>query len=319
MNKREISNICKKDSNGDEEDEAKKEAIRKLIAAAKLRAQSFSGKCLGLTQQGASVLLAPGLPAHDDLQKNVQFKFECAATHSFEASIGATKWCVRCDRNVKRLIEMARSKGGKVLLPRASSSPLAVEMECARGHRWSLDLCSRQGQTTTKWCTVCKRLSREAERTKREAENKKIEQEYLSLQQEMLRQARFRMQRDAFPEGDSQCSKQRSNLLVREDVMRSGIQQAINEEARRRTLAYMSSAEYDGSCNYEDVLVVYRILLVVEQSEVKAQDLLLIMSRANEAATAFRKLALLVHPDKNRHPKANLAFQKLKSAFVPGE
>ena len=68
-----------------------------------------------------------------------------------------------------------------MLLPRSSNSPMSVELECERGHRWSLDLCSRQAQTT-KWCSVCKRLSREAERTKREAENKKIEQEYLNLQ-----------------------------------------------------------------------------------------------------------------------------------------
>lgn len=197
----------------------------------------------------------------------MNFKFECAAGHSFEAVIGASKWCIKCDKNVKRLIELARSKGGKVLLPRSSNSPMSVELECEQGHRWSLDLCSRQAQSTTKWCSVCKRLSREAERNKREAENKKIEQEYLNLQQEMLRQARFRMQRDAFPiigVGDSTSSKRVCYRLVQEEVIRRGIEQAVTAEARRKTLEYMSSAEYEGTCSYEDVLIVYRILLASE-------------------------------------------------------
>ena len=30
----------------------------------------------------------------------------------------------------------------------------------------------------------------------------------------------------------------------------------------------------------------------------------------------FRKLAMLVHPDKNNHPSAKIAFQKLYGAFV---
>ena len=185
---------------------------------------------------------------------------------------------------------------------------MSVELECEQGHRWSLDLCSRQAQSTTKWCSVCKRLSREAERNKREAENKKIEQEYLNLQQEMLRQARFRMQRDAFPiigVGDSTSSKRVCYRLVQEEVIRRGIEQAVTAEARRKTLEYMSSAEYEGTCSYEDVLIVYRILLASEQKELNVQDLLVSMSTAKEPATAFRKIALLVHPDKNRHPQAN--------------
>ena len=43
------------------------------------------------------------------------------------------------------------------------------------------------------------------------------------------------------------------------------------------------------------------------------------MSTTAEPATGFRKLALLVHPDKNRHPLANKAFQLLKSAFVAAD
>lgn len=83
----------------------------------------------------------------------------------------------------------------------------------------------------------------------------------------MLRQARFRMQRDAFPTGgvgDSKSSKKGTYLLVQEEVIRHGIEQAITAEARRKTLEYMSSAEYDGTCSFEDVLIVYRILLANE-------------------------------------------------------
>ena len=257
--------------------------------------------------------MAPELALHEELIKTVGFKFECAAKHNFEAPVGASKWCVRCDRNVKRLIETARSKGGKVLLPRQSTSPLQVELECERGHRWSVDLCQRQAQVSTKWCAVCKRLSREEERSKRETENKKIEQEYLNLQQEMLRQARFRMQQDAYPAGVG------SGASMREEVMRRGLEQGIQDHARRKTLEYMSSVQYDGTCSYEDVLVVYRIILTAEQTEVQAQKLFLAMSTTAEPATGFRKLALLVHPDKNRHPLANKAFQLLKSAFVAAD
>jgi hypothetical protein len=62
---------------------------------------------------------------------------------------------------------------------------------------------------------------------------------------------------------------------------------------------------------YEKILETYKLLIMPDKT------LLEILSSLGreEAKKEFRRVAMLVHPDKNSHPNAKIAFQKIYSHF----
>jgi curved DNA-binding protein CbpA len=62
---------------------------------------------------------------------------------------------------------------------------------------------------------------------------------------------------------------------------------------------------------FKEALLVYQFL---EVSLEKAQDILKAVS-SKEKNSGFKKIALVLHPDKNKHPQAKEAFQKALQIF----
>jgi len=73
----------------------------------------------------------------------------------------------------------------------------------------------------------------------------------------------------------------------------------------------MSSKDFTGQCQYPQILQVYKILVMPEEI-LKSY----MMNLKGEALKSeFRRLAKLIHPDKNRHPNAGAAFQKIHKLY----
>jgi hypothetical protein len=83
---------------------------------------------------------------------------------------------------------------------------------------------------------------------------------------------------------------------------------------RRHTLRnivpkYSSQEERDWL--YKEAFIVYQFL---EANLEKTQDILKCFN-PKEKNSGFKKVALVLHPDKNKHPKAKDAFQKAMEIF----
>lgn len=63
---------------------------------------------------------------------------------------------------------------------------------------------------------------------------------------------------------------------------------------------------------FEKIVELYKVLIVPEQELLRWLQLI-----GREASKKeFRRLALLLHPDKNTHPYAKMSFQKLYGCFI---
>jgi len=113
-----------------------------------------------------------------------------------------------------------------------------------------------------------------------------------------------------------------SNLIgsVRQSSMNSSIPLAeyyrkmdndIEILAKKYTTEFMSSKDFVGQCEYQQILQVYKVLIMPE--EIFNSYMLNLSMEAIKAE--FRRLAKLIHPDKNKHPKSGLAFQKIHRVY----
>ncbi len=62
---------------------------------------------------------------------------------------------------------------------------------------------------------------------------------------------------------------------------------------------------------FEKIVETYKLLIIPDKTLL---EILRSLGR-EEAKQEFRRVAMLVHPDKNSHPNAKIAFQKLYSHF----
>jgi len=81
--------------------------------------------------------------------------------------------------------------------------------------------------------------------------------------------------------------------------------------AKKYTTEFMSSKDFADQCQYPQILQVYKILVMPEEI-LKSYMFNL---KAEALKSEFRRLARLIHPDKNKHPKAGSAFQKIHKLY----
>ena len=79
--------------------------------------------------------------------------------------------------------------------------------------------------------------------------------------------------------------------------------------ARELTSRFLQSRQFRRECSYEEAFLIYKILHSQEQF------LRCRYFSGNNAASIYRQIARLLHPDKNKHPLAKEAFFKVSSIF----
>lgn len=97
---------------------------------------------------------------------------------------------------------------------------------------------------------------------------------------------------------------------IRKSSKPSGCQASQQQQPATENAA--PSEEQDELLEMTKVVETYKILIF---QEVAFRDYLSSLD-GDYLRKEFRRLAMLIHPDKNSHPNAKLAFQKLYNTFV---
>lgn len=130
-------------------------------------------------------------------------------------------------------------------------------------------------------------------------EEKRLEEERKQRQDKMLEEARIDMIRT-----NSNSEAVRNENLEKYRIL----EREISKIASKYAQEYL---ELNPECELEQITWLYKVLILPEKSIKSYFDCLDEASVKKE----FRKFTILLHPDKNSHPKSKIAFQKIYGIF----
>ena len=88
---------------------------------------------------------------------------------------------------------------------------------------------------------------------------------------------------------------------------------AVDADAKVRAAEfYNAQVDAPEACTFEDALIVYKVMGATDESlkgNVRRMGV-------KNARTVYKKLAVSLHPDKNAHPQAKDAFQRISCIFL---
>lgn len=85
----------------------------------------------------------------------------------------------------------------------------------------------------------------------------------------------------------------------------------IEKLAQKYTVEFMSQQECAGQLTYQQILQVYKILIMPQEI---LQNYMYSLN-PDMLKSEFRRFAKIIHPDKNKHPQAGAAFQKIYKVY----
>lgn len=221
--------------------------------------------------------------------------FVCSQNHR-SVIIGGetTPTCQTCASVLGSIQRYAMSRGGRV-----TNSVLgpSVILECGLGHQWEVPY----QKATKSWCKDCKIKRRQVLKTLLEEETIRIEAERKQKQNQLLEEARLNYLASLRMEKEEQKAEQDTFKIVYDEMTR---------------LASKFAREYcqkDSEADFNQILMLYQTLIMPE----KTLDTYFKRMPTEELKKEFRRYTILLHPDKNSHPKAKQAFQKAYGIIRP--
>ena len=221
------------------------------------------------------------------------------------------------ERFIEKAQEIAEGFNGRCLSSQCSDPTELLSYECIQGHVWQ----SSDVLLSMKWCQQCESALKRAEKY---AEGKGgkclgfVGKDTIEFECEN----KHRWTSNGYVWCDI-CKRNMRNWKKEEILRRlkeeeeedARIQQMMFREARNKMVRYDDNAEgkakekaleecRDDMAQFESVYLVH---LILEGSEDYLKDKFFKKNEQSE----FRKLAVCVHPDKNKHELASQAFQKL--------
>jgi hypothetical protein len=233
-------------------------------------------------------------------------QFQCKYKHHWEMSLEDMrdeKWCPKCHTNLRSLQEFAAAHGGRVT--NTTYGDLIV-FTCSHNHTWS----TYHKNAKRKWCSQCMKDEKEQMKSQFEQERQKKQTEDEERQKRLFEEAKRKAMENmagncrpqAFPVNNSSISPAEYYRKMEFD---------IETLAKKYTTEFMSSKDFTGQCEQQQIFQVYKILVMPE--EILKSYMFNLPTDALKAE--FRRLAKLIHPDKNKHPKSGLAFQKIHRIY----
>ena len=211
--------------------------------------------------------------------------------------------CIKCHKRLMKCIKHATLNNGKVI---SSYYSPEITFERMQGHQWKF----KYGKTLfTHWCPHCERISQEERKNALKEETENNIKEMIREQNRKLEEARLHMEREQtmkpknYQEAFCQCNFN-SNASMLTDA-------SINKLSEELSLKYIRENDSNLRINMEDIYLMYKILITPKESLISK---LRIIPKL-ELCSFYRKCASKLHPDKNRHPRASEAFQKLIECY----
>jgi len=261
-------------------------------------AQEFAQKNEGSCYSNRSCLIGSKL------------KFKCKFNHQWAVTIDdmKKKWCPRCEELLKELKDFAMSNGGHCTNQKFDEN---ISFSCHKGHSWKLN----HKNAKKRWCLDCQKDEKATLKKKCEierAERQKQEEEY---QRKLFEEARNKAMEDA----NSQSQGFMRHPAMNQPVYQSSsvleyfqrMDYEIEKLAQKYALEFMSRKEFIGDMSYQQILQVYKILIMPEEI---LQNYMFSLG-SDMLKSEFRRIAKIIHPDKNKHPQAGTAFQKVYKVY----
>lgn len=245
---------------------------------------------------------------------NDGLSFECCNKHQFIISLSTLgrlntigihdkscydSWCLKCRNFLKKSEERAQNMNSTVISSCLSKGFL--EIECENSHRFTVEYTKNHTKT---WCEECKNEESTRKQTLFKEKEVSEEQRKQREQQRLFEESQKYMQQQ-------QQRKSMSFATHEEEVYFETAMKQVCSYAKKKMEKDMSSENFRGEATHIEIYNVYKILYMPFDVLVKT----LCMIDRSQLSSHYRQLALLLHPDKNKHKLSNDAFLKLGQAY----
>lgn len=225
-------------------------------------------------------------------------KTRCEFRHRLRTPMGDQKsnGCQKCADLLRKCQSFANEHGGRCLNQKYEET---ISFICGKGHEWSV----HHKRFDSEWCADCAREEKEFLKKKCEEERQRREKLEEELQRKLFDEAR----RKAFENVSTPGVPLDENILAFFQKIDLEVEKLAKEEANK----FMANKEMSQNVTFQQTLQVYKVLIMPEDALQKYM-----MSLNNEVLKSeFRRMAKLLHPDKNKHPRAGNAFQKVHKVY----
>lgn len=236
------------------------------------------------------------LSSNDGLFQSKE-KIKCEFRHRYRFSSGVKQGsCSKCCELLHKCQQFAKENGGLCFNDKFEET---IHYSCSKGHRWSVN----HKYFDAGWCSTCVQEEKDYLRKKCEEERlkrEKIEEEY---QKKLFEEARQKAMENITCQG----TYTEENVLAYFQKIDLEVENLAKEDANK----FMSHKDETINVSYYQTVQVYKVLIMPEYVLEKYM-----MSLNSEVLKCeFRRMAKLIHPDKNKHPNAGQAFQKIHKVY----
>jgi hypothetical protein len=200
--------------------------------------------------------------------------------------------CTRCSSALNKKQDYAHTKNGTAEI--SEQNPNLVKFTCEKGHTWTVNI--HRGYKN--WCSSCIKLAKEEKKKMYKRQSSKINKDLADKQKKLFGEAMSQ-----YLSSEEEGPTQNGNF---DDLFVS-----ILPIAKAKAEAFMGQPPSSKSCTLKQTMSVYKVL---ELDEARVRFILSGMN-SNSIKVGYKKLALALHPDKNRHPLSKEAFQKASELF----
>lgn len=238
----------------------------------------------------------PSFIQEEPLQEKLKTK--CEFRHKLKTPIRESEQerCPKCETLLRKCQIYAQENNGTCLSQKFDN---IINFMCCKGHKWSV----KHRNFNAGWCPDCVEEKKEEIRKKCEEERRKREEIEAESQKKLFEEARRRAMNNR-KQGNSSIGEEELAYLRQADFEAENL-------AKKNTTIFMSQEGISKEITFQQAFQVNKVLAMPENCLEKYMMNLDIETVKSE----FRRIAKIIHPDKNKHPSAGNAFQKIHKVY----